>query len=370
MKILITGICGFVGSTLAKAIRNAHPEWELVGIDNLSRTGSWLNRPSLERELGVQLFIGDIRVQTDVDVLPRCDWVIDAAANASVLAGVDGKTSARQLVEYNLLGTVNLLEYCKRHGSGFILLSTSRVYSIPALSGLEMKVLEGAAGKDSRSANRYVPDPDQEFPAGLSERGLSESYSTLPPVSLYGSTKVASEQLALEYGLTYDFPVWINRCGVMAGAGQFGHPAQGIFAFWIHAFREGKPLKYIGFDGMGRQVRDCLHPRDLLSVVEKQIQTGEPGNGIPAVMNFAGGCDNSMSLAELSAWCRERFPGSASWEPASSPEVRKFDLAWVVLDTSLAAKALGWQPTTSLPEILEEIASFADERPDWLSVAG
>jgi len=369
MKILITGICGFVGSTLAKAVRKAHPDWDLIGIDNLSRTGSWLNRPILEKELGVQLFIGDIRVQTDVDMLPKCDWVIDAAANASVLAGVDGRTSSRQLVEYNLVGTVNLLEYCKRLGAGFILLSTSRVYSIPALANLKMMVRESPGGNGNPFQNRFVPDPEQAFPHGLSPEGLSEEYSSRPPVSLYGSTKVASEQLALEYGQTFDFPVWINRCGVMAGAGQFGHPAQGIFAFWIHAFREGKPLKYIGFDGQGRQVRDCLHPRDLLSVMEKQLQTGEGKGNPPRIINIAGGRDNSMSLAELSRWCQVRFPGSATGTPASSPEVRKFDLSWVVLDTRLAGESFGWRPATSLPDILEEIAGFAEANPDWLAVA-
>src|SRR5207247_9786355 len=60
--------------------------------------------------------------------------------------------------------------------------------------------------------------------------------STTPPVSLYGSTKLASEFIALEYGGAFGLPVWINRCGVLAGAGQFGTPDQGIFAFWINSY--------------------------------------------------------------------------------------------------------------------------------------
>jgi len=52
--------------------------------------------------------------------VPAVDWVIDAAANPSVLAGVDGRTSSRQLVEHNLGGTVNLLEFCKAHRAGFV----------------------------------------------------------------------------------------------------------------------------------------------------------------------------------------------------------------------------------------------------------
>ena len=49
-----------------------------------------------------------------------------------------------------------------------------------------------------------------------------------------GASKLASEQLILEYGNSFDFPVWINRCGVLAGAGQFGKADQGIFSYWIH----------------------------------------------------------------------------------------------------------------------------------------
>lgn len=49
MKILLTGSCSFVGSTLAKAVVDAGLDWALFGFDNLSRTGSELNRPQLGR---------------------------------------------------------------------------------------------------------------------------------------------------------------------------------------------------------------------------------------------------------------------------------------------------------------------------------
>ena len=42
------------------------------------------------------------------------------------------------------------------------------------------------------------------------------------------------ETLALEYGEAFGLPVLINRCGVLAGAGQFGRTDQGIFAYWIN----------------------------------------------------------------------------------------------------------------------------------------
>ena len=218
MKILIAGACGFVGSVLARTLLERREDITIYGIDNLSRPGSELNRAPL-RALGVRVIQGDLRAASDVSALPRVDWVIDAAANPSVLAGAVGKGASRQLMEHNLGGTINLLEFCRSAGAGFILLSTSRVYSIPSLAGLPIEVSGGA----------FRLTAGAELPPGISTAGIRESFSTVAPISLYGASKLASETLALEYGGTFDFPVWINRCGVLAGRGTIWQGRSGYF---------------------------------------------------------------------------------------------------------------------------------------------
>ncbi len=329
------------------------PATEVFGFDNFSRPGSEFNRLAL-KACGVKVQHLDARAASDVSVLPDADWLIDAAAMPSVLAGVDGRSSSRQLLEHNLGSTVNLLEYCKERKAGFMLLSTSRVYSIPPLAGMAVET-DGAAFGPARGA---------EHPQGLSPAGISELFSTQAPVSLYGSTKIASEVLALEYGAAFGFPVWINRCGVMAGAGQFGHPEQGIFSFWIHSWLREAPLKYIGFAGNGCQVRDCMHPRDLIPLLNMQMTAS--GTKWPRVLNVGGGRANCMSLAQLSAWCAARFGSRAV---AADPRPRPFDLPWVVMDHSLATQAWGWQPQTPLTAILDEIAEHAVAHPEWLEIS-
>lgn len=353
MNLLITGICGFVGSTLARElIATGH---QITGFDNFIRPGSETNRAPLEK-LGAKVITADLRDNSAMDALPTADFVIDAAANPSVLAGIDGKTSSRELIDHNLVGTVNMLEYCKRHRAGFILLSTSRVYSIPPLANLPVEPVD----------NAFRPSPNApRIPSGLTAAGIDETFSTQAPVSLYGSTKLASEALALEYGETFDFPVFINRCGVLAGAGQFGRADQGIFAYWIHSYLRRRPLKYIGFGGHGYQVRDCLHPRDLVSLLEKQMRSPK----LPVenrLINCSGGTASARSLRQLSDWCAAKF-GAFSINTDSTP--RPFDLPWVVLDSAKAAHIWDWRPQTATDAILDEIARHAEANPQWLDIS-
>jgi len=354
MKILISGICGFVGRRLAEGLLDsAADKVEIIGIDNLIRPGAWLNREGLIAR-GVKIIHGDIRQASDIETVGPMDWVLDAAANPSVLAGVDGKSSSRQLLEHNLVGTINLLEHCKAYKAGFILLSTSRVYGIEPLAALKVTAENDA----------FVPSPKQELPVGVSPAGIAETYTTAPPISLYGASKSASETLALEYGGVFDFPVWINRCGVLAGAGQFGRADQGIFSFWIHSWRAKRPLKYIGFDGTGHQVRDCLHPLDLVPLLNKQMQGAD--SGAPRVVNFGGGAENSMSLKQLSDWCANRF---GPHDVAADCNPRPFDLPWIVMNSSLAGEVWDWRPEMRIGAVLEEIAKHAEENPEWLALS-
>ncbi len=353
MRILISGICGFAGSAIARALVAQGRGDEISGLDNFIRPGSEGNRAELKR-LGIRLVHGDVRAASDVDALPPCDWVIDASANPSVLAGVDGLSTSRQLVEHNLGGTINLLEHCKRNRAGLILLSTSRVYSIAPLSALAVRAVDGAFQPEAGS-----------LPAGLGPKGVTESFPTSSPVSLYGATKLASEALALEYGHAFDLPVFINRCGILAGAGQFGRPDQGIFSFWINSHLRRRPLRYIGFGGSGHQVRDCLHPKDLLPLLAAQLAAPKTAPD-DRIVNVGGGAASAISLLQLTQWCDERF---GAQPVAPDPEPRPFDIPWMVLDASKSARVWGWTPKTPLLAILEEISAHAGTHPDWLEIS-
>jgi len=344
VKVLITGAAGFVGRKMAEYFKQFEPEAELIGIDNLSRRGSEFNIEALKK-IGCSFVYGDIRSKEDIDDLPKVDWVVDCAANPSVLAGLQGGTLP--LINNNLTGTIYLLEKCKRDNAGFIMLSTSRVYSINELNAIPLEEKPDSFGIAASS----------QYPTGFSALGVAENFSTGAPISLYGSTKLASEILALEYHYTFGFPVWINRCGVIAGPGQFGKIDQGIFSFWIYQYLLNKPLSYIGFGGTGRQARDLFHPYDVFRMIQQQIKT--PVASSPKVLNLGGGVHNTYSLAQLDAFCKQHI--NAGKEINRVTDNRSFDIPLYVTDFSVAKNVWGWEPTISGEAILQEILTYAKD---------
>jgi len=198
---------------------------------------------------------------------------------------------------------------------------------------------------------------------GLSSAGITEDFPSIPPLSIYGSTKLCSEIMALEYAEAFDLNVIINRCGVLAGAGQFGKADQGIFSFWIHSWKEQRPLKYIGFMGSGFQVRDILHPLDLSSLIIKQISSHN--NTQSHIFNVGGGIKSALSLKQLSELCTRRW---GRREVGKSYTQRQYDIPWLVLDTTKTRQFWDWEPSLSNLQIFEEIADFADRNDRWIEI--
>lgn len=341
INILITGGAGFVGSNLALQIKEKFPSYKVTVFDNLKRRGSEFQLHHL-LENGIEFSHGDIRVREDLMSLDEnFDLMIEASAEPSVHAGTDGNPD--YLIQTNLLGTVNCLEFARKHCKGMIFLSTSRVYSIKDL--VEIPLTE----KGSR-----LELADIEKTQGLSVKGISEEFNILNYRSLYGATKLASELLIQEYAQTYNMNVVINRCGVIAGPGQWGKVDQGVFTLWVanHYFK--KPLRYTGFGGNGHQVRDLLHPTDLFNAVVKQWSNLEKERG--QIFNIGGGNNCSTSLLELTKICEEVTGNQISI--SSVPETAANDIPWYVSDFSKFENTFGWTPQKTVKNIVEDIHAW------------
>jgi len=344
MKILITGGAGFVGSSFALHLKTKYPKARVVAFDNLRRRGSELNLSKF-RETGIEFVHGDIRNPSDLNYLSNTwDVFIECSADASVLAGIG--SPAAYVLETNLGGTINCLEMAKRSSGVFIFLSSSRVYSISPLRNLSL--IEGP-DKIEISEIQSVP--------GVSKKGVAENFPTDSSRSFYGTSKLASEYLIQEYVDTYKLNATINRCGVIAGPGQFGRTDQGVFALWVahHFFK--KPLKYTGFGGKGKQVRDLLHIDDLIHLVEKQIESSDCHRGTS--FNVGGGPEGAVSLLELTRICQEITGNSVFL--GSETDSSAVDIPWYVSDTSKAQMEFGWRPKKTIKDIVSDIH-------EWLKI--
>ena len=337
MNILITGGAGFAGSNTAILFKKKYQNYTVTCLDNLKRRGSELNLPRL-RDYGINFLHGDIRNKEDLTGLEGFDLVIDASAEPSVLAGIT--SPIEQVVNNNLLGTVNCLELAKKSKAKFIFLSTSRVYPI--------KSLESVAFVEDATRFRWL---DEQSSLGVSSRGITEDFTLQGSRSFYGATKLASELLIQEYNELSGLQTVINRCGVLTGAWQMGKVDQGVVVLWVaRHFWKGK-LGYFGYGGQGKQVRDILHIQDLFNLLDWQAHNFEKVNG--ETFNIGGGLDTSVSLQELTRICEEITGNKIEITKVS--ENRVADLRIYLTDNKKIAKIANWQPSTSVKDIIQDI---------------
>ncbi len=345
-RVLVTGGSGFVGSSLALAMKRDHPEWRVTSLDNLKRRGSELILNRL-RAGGVDFLHGDIRQPEDLAAAGPCDLLVECSAEPSVHAGYGA--SPAYLVNTNLVGTLNCLEHCRVHGATVVFLSSSRIYPIAGLCALPL-VNEG---------DRLVLGQEAAG-RGWSRAGIAEDFPLEGSRSLYGATKLASELILEEYRAMYGLKAVINRCGVLAGPWQMGKVDQGFMVLWAARHSYGGALSYMGFGGKGHQVRDVLHVDDLYDLV--MMQLADIGRHDGVVYNVGGGAAISTSLAELTGLC-QRVTGRTI-AIGETPETRAADVPWYISDCAKVTAATGWRSRRSLEHIVEDVSVWLrDNRP-------
>ena len=231
-----------------------------------------------------------------------------------------------------------------------LFLSTSRVYSLPGLRSLPLREEE----------TRFSLNPKDPQPAGLSAAGIGESFATSGHRSLYGATKLASELFVQEYCAAYGLNTLINRCGVIAGPGQWGRADQGVYALWVAGHYFGLGLRYTGFGGRGKQVRDLLHPDDLFALLEAQVACPAAWTG--DVFNAGGGLASSTSLVEYTQLCQEATGRTLAI--GSIPETQPTDIPYYVTDNAKVQAAFGWTPQKTARDIVGDIHTWLVDNGD------
>lgn len=335
-NILVTGGAGFVGSNICIKLKEHYPNIHVLALDNLIRKGSQLNVPRLKK-YGVSFIKGDVRFKKDL-AIDGIDFIIECSAEPSVMSGIT--SSPEYVLETNLIGAINCFELARKTGADVIFLSTSRVYPVELLNNLKYK----------EEATRFTLESNQKI-EGVSDKGIKEDFPIDGPRTFYGATKLSAELILAEYVENYDIKGAINRFGVIAGPWQMGKIDQGIVAYWMSQHVFHRPLKYIGFEGEGKQVRDILDIDDVFSLIK--IQLADMGRFNGKTYNAGGGLSNSLSLKELTVHCQKLTGNTVSIKQVM--EERLGDVRIYITDNSKITIDSEWAPKKSINQTLEEV---------------
>jgi CDP-paratose 2-epimerase len=337
-NVLVTGGAGFAGSSVALALKKAHPRARVTAFDNLRRRGSELNLARL-REAGVTFVHGDVRLLADLTSLPEPPaLIVECSAEPSAQAGYGG--SPDYLMETNLTGCYHCLELARRAKSDFVFISTSRVYPYRRLNDLAFE----------ETPERFRLS-DSQIIAGASALGVNEDFPLDGPRSLYGMTKLAGEFMVAEYADAYGMRYLIDRCGLLTGPWQMAKSDQGVIALWVAAHYFRRDLSYIGFDGSGRQVRDFLHIDDFCDLLLEQTTNFDTYHG--RLFNVGGGVEYSLSLKETTTLC-EQITGNRISITAVA-ETRPADVRVYLTDHRRLSAINGWRPRRDARTTLSDI---------------
>jgi len=314
MKILITGGCGFVGSNLCLFLKRK--KHQITSLDNLSRKGSKYNLSLLKKEKIRNLKI-DIQNYKKISKIAKFDLIIDCCAEAAVEIS---KNQIDKVINTNLIGTINILKKAKKDKSKIIFLSSSRINPINEIN----KVL------NKKNLNKKI----------ISNKSFNENSSIFGPKTIYGVTKLASEMFIEEFSYAFKMKYIINRCAVISGPLQFGKQDQGFVSLWIWKHLIKKKLNYIGYNGLGNQVRDVLHIYDLCDLIDLQIKKINSINN--TLFTVGGSKRNSISLKELTKICEKISKNGLNISKVKKTSI--YDIPFFVTDNSKVSKMYKWKP--------------------------
>ena len=239
MKILVTGAAGFIGAALA--LRLLERGDEVVGVDNLDPYYAVsLKRARLDRvkaHAGFRDVRADISDRSAVAALfarERPAAVVNLAAQAGVRHSLE---NPHAYVDANLVGFLNVLEGCRRHGVGHLVYaSSSSVYG----------------------ANRALP--------------FSARHNVDHPLSLYAATKKANELMAHSYSHLHALPATGLRFFTVYG--PWGRPDMALFRFTRNIL-EGRPIDVFNH---GRHRRDFTYIDDVVEGVVRALDRPAAAN--------------------------------------------------------------------------------------------
>lgn len=339
MRVLVTGAGGLIGSEAASHWINSGDV--VHGIDNNTRMSlfgkggdvtpviSSLSRNSNYIHHSISITDRDAVLDTIKKIQP--DLIVHAAAQPS-----HDKAADIPFEDFNINanGTLNLLEATRLHSkdSVFIHVSTNKVYG------------DGPNHLRLTETEKRYDFSDSEY-----QSGIRESFSIDNCLhSLFGASKASGDLLAQEYGRYFGMKVGVFRGGCLTGPQHAGVELHGFLSYIVKCAVEGKKYRIFGYKG--KQVRDQIHCRDVISCFERFYQAPKCGE----VYNLGGEKKNSASIIETIEKIRDLTGYELDHEYVDKNRIG--DHICYYTDMSKFKKDYpGWEISTSLDDIILEI---------------
>lgn len=333
-NLLVTGGAGFIGSNFIRFMLETEPDLHIFNADLLTYAGHPENLADLPDPARHTFLRGDIRDAEFVRQLfaeHDIDTVVHFAAESHVDRSILGPAP---FITTNIIGTFNLLEAAR-------------------------------AAWEGRSDVRFHHISTDEVFGALSPGDAPFNECTAyAPHSPYSASKASSDHLVRAYGTTYGLPVTVSNCSNNYGPYQF---PEKLIPLMILNGVTGKPLPVYG---AGEQVRDWLHVKDHCAAIRLILRNGTPGE------TYCIGGDNQPSNLEIvkmiCAILDKRFPEAAPHQRLISfvKDRPGHDFRYDI-DTAKIERELGWKPSYTLADGLEETVDWYLNHSAWIdSVTG
>ncbi|MCC6454390.1 MAG: GDP-mannose 4,6-dehydratase [Caldilineaceae bacterium] len=328
MHILITGGAGFIGTHLTRRLL---ARGDTVSIlDNLS-TG---NLDNIREFTGHPLYSFAIDTLDNPLVLDRLASQADAIFHLAAAVGVQLVVERpTETIETNVLGTHAVLRAARRYRCRTIIASTSEVYG----KGIKIPFSE-----------------EDDLLLGSSARSRWS----------YAASKLLDEFLGLAAYREFGLPVTIVRFFNTVGPGQTGRYGMVVPRFVRQAIH-GEPITVYGD---GEQSRCFCHVQDTVRALEFLLD--RPDSTVGEIYNI--GTNHEVTINELAHEVIARSASSSSLRhvPYSEAYAPGFeDMRRRVPDITKIRQAVGWQPSRTLNEILDDVITYERQRLDSVAVA-
>ena len=318
MKVLITGIAGFLGTHVAEYFKILG--WDVVGIDNLTefelKRANFNVKKSRDHNLafleaiGVEFKKADTRHVT-WENFPGIDFIIHCAAQPAMTVAIE---EPQYDMDNNIRGVVNMLDIAKKLKIPLVNCSSVHVYG-------------------NKSNELLIEEPDRFVRKGNKEIDEHEPIlnGALTPLHV---SKRSTELYTQTYAETYGMRTASFRLTGMYGERQFGGMDHGWVANFAIRTVMGRPITIFGTD---KQVRDILYAQDAARAFELWFKNGKTG-----IYNIGGGYENAISLKECLRALSKSSPGIK--QLIEVKPARFGDLYYFVCDYQKAKNEFGWAP--------------------------